>query len=349
MTKYYELDMENLKDAEFEITIGSKGDKYKGINMNNDWFYDILRFCNYVDTLYEIGSWKDEYKMLKYHLEDIIEGEEKYSSNEIANEYILKKSCYLLDIINRDGSKEDIQNYICGMKWEWSDIVIIYNLVKFEKGAKMNKEQIETIKRDSQSKLQSLQNEYQEKSNEMINQLKIIREEYEKKRNILKDVKPSSYYNYKFKTEGMKKDNEKINVLVNANYTDKEKTAIYENYILSSTNTTYPLLKKSGIDIDEYMKYLQQDFKSDKKDNGTTSGKTVAGSAKRKTYEYVNSMNISYEQKLLLLGTQYKLNNEERTKLYDYVKTLDYSQEEMQKVFEKLQGFTVYKDGRVTW
>ena len=179
--------------------------------------------------------------------------------------------------------------------------------------------------------------------------LKIDSKEYEKKRNTLKDVKPSSYYNYKFKTEGMKKDNEKINVLVNANYTDKEKTAIYENYILSSTNTTYPLLKKSGIDIDEYMKYLQQDFKSEKKDNGTTSGKTVAGSAKRKTYEYVNSMNISYEQKLLLLGTQYKLNNEERTKLYNYVKTLDYSQEEMQKVFEKLQGFTVYKDGRVTW
>ena len=179
--------------------------------------------------------------------------------------------------------------------------------------------------------------------------LKIDSKEYEKKRNTLKDVKPSSYYNYKFKTEGMKKDNEKINVLVNANYTDKEKTAIYENYILSSTNTTYPLLKKSGIDIDEYMKYLQQDFKSEKKDNGTTSGKTVAGSAKRKTYEYVNSMNISYEQKLLLLGTQYKLNNAERTKLYNYVKTLDYSQEEMQKVFEKLQGFTVYKDGRVTW
>ena len=179
--------------------------------------------------------------------------------------------------------------------------------------------------------------------------LKIDSKEYEKKRNTLKDVKPSSYYNYKFKTEGMKKDNEKINVLVNANYTDKEKTALYENYILSSTNTTYPLLKKSGIDIDEYMKYLQQDFKSEKKDNGTTSGKTVAGSAKRKTYEYVNSMNISYEQKLLLLGTQYKLNNAERTKLYNYVKTLDYSQEEMQKVFEKLQGFTVYKNGRVTW
>ena len=150
------------------------------------------------------------------------------------------------------------------------------------------------------------------------------------------------------KTQSLK-DKDKLEILLNSNYSSKEKTAIYENYILSSTNTTYPLLKKSGIDIDEYMKYLQQDFKSDKKDNGTTSGKTVAGSAKRKTYEYVNNMNISYEQKLLLLGTQYKLNNAERTKLYNYVKTLDYSQEEMQKVFEKLQGFTVYKDGRVTW
>lgn len=150
------------------------------------------------------------------------------------------------------------------------------------------------------------------------------------------------------KTQNLK-DKDKLEILLNSNYSSKEKTAIYENYILSSTNTTYPLLKKSGIDIDEYMKYLQQDFKSEKKDNGTTSGKTVAGSAKRKTYKYVNSMNISYEQKLLLLGTQYKLNNAERTKLYNYVKTLDYSQEEMQKVFEKLQGFTVYKDGRVTW
>lgn len=150
------------------------------------------------------------------------------------------------------------------------------------------------------------------------------------------------------KTQSLK-DKDKLEILLNSNYSSKEKSAIYENYILSSTNTTYPLLKKSGIDIEEYMKYLQQDFKSEKKDNGTTSGKTVAGSAKRKTYEYVNSMNISYEQKLLLLGTQYKLNNAERTKLYNYVKTLDYSQEEMQKVFEKLQGFTVYKDGRVTW
>lgn len=103
--------------------------------MNNDWFYDVLRFCNYVWNLYDMGIWEDgDYKYLKYHLEDVIEGEDTYSSNEIANEYILKKSCYLLDIINRGNSKENVLNYINKMRFEWSDIVYCYNLVKFKKG-----------------------------------------------------------------------------------------------------------------------------------------------------------------------------------------------------------------------
>ena len=101
--------------------------------MNNDWFYDILRFCNYLDTLYDICDWRGNNNYLKMHLEDIIEGENNYSSNEIANKYILKKSCNLLHIINRDVSKEHIHSYIKSMKDEWADIVYCYNLVKFER------------------------------------------------------------------------------------------------------------------------------------------------------------------------------------------------------------------------
>lgn len=179
--------------------------------------------------------------------------------------------------------------------------------------------------------------------------LKIDSEEYEKLRETLKNVKPTSYYDYKFKTEGMKKDSEKIDVIVNSNYSNKEKTLLYENYILSKSNTTYPLIKQTGIDINEYLRYTQQEFESDKIDNGTTSGKTVSGSSKKKAYEYVNNMNITYEQRLMLLGMRYTLTNTEQTRLYNYVTTLDYSQEEMKEVFEKLKGFTVYNDGRVTW
>ena len=46
---------------------------------------------------------------------------------------------------------------------------------QYENNLSTVKKQIETIKRDSQSKLQILQNYYQKKSNDIINQLKIIR------------------------------------------------------------------------------------------------------------------------------------------------------------------------------
>lgn len=145
------------------------------------------------------------------------------------------------------------------------------------------------------------------------------------------------------------KDKDKIQILLDSEYTDEQKTVIYENYILTKTNTTYPLIKATGIDINEYMKYVQQNFESDKIDDGTTSGKTVSGSSKRKVYNYVNSMNITYEQRLMLLGMKYTLNDAEQSRLYNYVKTLDYTQEELQTAFEKLKGFTVYNNGRVTW
>ena len=109
------------------------------------------------------------------------------------------------------------------------------------------------------------------------------------------------------------------------------------------------MLKQTGIDINEYLRYMQQEFESEKTDDGTTTGKTVSGSSKRKVYDYVNSMNISYEQRLMLLGLRYTLSDNEQTNLYNYVRNLDYTEDEMKDLFDKLKGFTVYKDGRITW
>lgn len=185
-----------------------------------------------------------------------------------------------------------------------------------------------------------------------------------------KNIELKTYADYKEKTykekerqvnKGILKESQnlktkdKLKILQNANYSAEEKTEIYKNYILSndSAKKKLNLLEKTGITdekyINEYLKYLQQDFESDIKENGTTKGKTVSGSSKKKTYEYVNNMKITYEQKLMLLGTQYKLNDTERTKLYKYVKSLDYTEDEMKSVFESLKGFTVYKNGKVTW
>lgn len=145
------------------------------------------------------------------------------------------------------------------------------------------------------------------------------------------------------------KNKDKIQILLDSKYSDKEITAIYENYIKNAKDTQYDIISKSGINIKEYLKYKQQEFESDKKEDGTTTGKTISGSKKKKEYSYVNSMNITYEQKLLLLGMNYTLTNKEQTKLANYVNNMKLTKQEKLDIYEKLSGFKVYKNGRVTW
>lgn len=145
------------------------------------------------------------------------------------------------------------------------------------------------------------------------------------------------------------KQKDKIQILLNSKYSDKEKKAIYENYIKSEKDTEYKIMSYTNVDIDEYLKYKQQEFESDYKDDGTTTGKVITNSKKKKVYEYVNSSGMTYEQRLLLLGMQYKLNGQERTTLANYVNNLDITSAEKIKIYEKLEGFTVYKNGNVKW
>lgn len=145
------------------------------------------------------------------------------------------------------------------------------------------------------------------------------------------------------------KQKDKIQILLNSKYSDKEKKAIYENYIKSEKDTEYKIMSYTNVDIDEYLKYKQQEFESDYKDDGTTTGKAISNSKQKKVYEYVNSSGMNYEQRLLLLGMKYKLNVQERTTLANYVNNLDITSDEKIEIYEKLKGFTVYKNGNVNW
>lgn len=142
---------------------------------------------------------------------------------------------------------------------------------------------------------------------------------------------------------------DKIDILLNSRYSDKEKRGIYENYIKSEKDTEYKIMSYTNVDIDEYLKYKQQEFESDYEDDGTTTGKAISNSKQKKVYEYVNSSGMNYEQRLLLLGMKYKLNVQERTTLANYVNNLDITSVEKIEIYEKLKGFTVYKNGNVNW
>ena len=178
--------------------------------------------------------------------------------------------------------------------------------------------------------------------------LKIETEEAKKKRELIEKAGTKSYYDYKFKTKDLEKEIEKVEVLASANYSNKVKETIYES-TLGKDDSLYSIMKESNIDTTEYLKYKSQKFESNKKDDGTTTGKTISGSKKNKVYEFVNNMDITYNQKLLLLGTQYSLTSQEKTKLAHYINNMNISKKRKMEIYDKISGFTVYKDGRIKW
>ena len=154
----------------------------------------------------------------------------------------------------------------------------------------------------------------------------------------------------------MKKDNEKIEVLVDANYTNKEKQTLYENYIKSKTDEKYDIVKSTGLNINSYLKYKLADsnekFSADKKDDGTVKGKSISGTAKNKRWNYIENIEgASYTQKLILYALEYEPStNSQKQQVINYVKTLPgKTNQEKLDIMSKFKGVTVYKNGTFNW
>lgn len=225
---------------------------------------------------------------------------------------------------------------------------LIKNLISSKEYNKMNDEQ----------KQKAIENVYTyAKENNKVNYAKNNNLECEQSTlyTTMQDLKnnggnQSEYLNYLSKISELKKDKEKTQILANSKYTDKTKSIIYKNTTGKEDELYNGILDKMNMNINEYLKYKLQDFESDKKEDGTTSGKSISGSKKKKVYSYVNNMNITKEQRLILLGTQYKLSNSERTELANLInKVPGTSKDEKIKLYEKMQGFTVYKNGTIKW
>lgn len=186
--------------------------------------------------------------------------------------------------------------------------------------------------------------------------LEIDSKEYLKTREILKNVSPSTYYNYKIITKGLKKDNDKIDKLVNSNYSNNEKTVLYETYILSDSDTKYPIIKntftENGLNITKYLQYKSQKFTSDKKDDGTVDGKSITGSKKDKVFDYIDSIKgATYTQKLILYALEYKpSSSSDREIVENYVRNLpNKTAKEKLEIMSKFAGVTVYKNDSYTY
>ena len=154
--------------------------------------------------------------------------------------------------------------------------------------------------------------------------------------------------------DGSIKDKDKITILLNSACSREEKTALYEQYILSTEDKKYPIVKTTNIDITQYLQYKlaesNKEFKADREDDGTVTGKSVSGSAKQKRWQYIENMNITYTQKLILYGLECTPNDSQQRQIINYVKSLpNKTNKEKLEILSQFKGFTIYKDGSVKY
>ena len=138
----------------------------------------------------------------------------------------------------------------------------------------------------------------------------------------------------------------------NSTYTDKEKDIIYQEYINSDDEiyTNLKLLNNNDVSkINEYLNYKTADLKANKKDDGTKDGETISGSAKNKVINFINNSNFNSIEKLYLYGTKYKLNNNQRKILTEYITSLNITPNQRKEIYLKLNGVVEMKDGTIQW
>lgn len=165
----------------------------------------------------------------------------------------------------------------------------------------------------------------------------------------------SNYFEFLASTQELDKDSEKLEILANSKYDEKTKKVIYENS-LGKKDTKYDIVKESftgsGLNMSKYLQYKAQEFKADKKDDGTVNGKSITGSKKDKVFDYIDSIKgATYTQKLILYALEYKpSSSSDREIIENYVRNLpNKTAKEKLEIMSKFAGVTVYKNNSYTY
>lgn len=179
--------------------------------------------------------------------------------------------------------------------------------------------------------------------------LDVETEEAKKKRELIEKVSTKNYYDYRLKTkdiEGEDVTRRKNEVLLDANYSDKVKSVLYTN-TTGKEDSLYNILSNGNIDINEYLEYKIKDSKDEFSADKDKNGNSISGSSKKKVYNYVNNNITGVGNRLIILGSQYKLQNSERQALTDYINKTVTNNSDRLEIFKKLSKNYTVKDGKV--
>ena len=165
----------------------------------------------------------------------------------------------------------------------------------------------------------------------------------------MNDEDKNNYFKAKNNISNIKKDISSedrksfiINEVINSNLNDEQKAYLYDKYYASTDKLN--IVVKSGIGMDEYLVLEAQNFQADKYPNG----KTVTGSKKNKVFNYINSTNLGFEQKVILAKMYYPSYDEYNYDIINYLNDNEnITYDDMKNILETL-GFKV-KGNNITW
>lgn len=134
-----------------------------------------------------------------------------------------------------------------------------------------------------------------------------------------------------------------ITTIKDSGLNDEQKSYLYDKYYASSE--TLDVVKAIGIDFDSYLDYEYQNFTADK----DSDGKTISGSKKQKVFDYINSMDIGFEEKVILAKLQYNTYDEYNYDIIDYLNNNDDISYDQEVAILKKLGFKVDDEGNIYW
>ena len=316
-----------------------KTDEYKELDENEK--------AEAISNIYDYAKEKFKVEYAESKGEEIKASKKYEVINDLEQEEVPAKDImsYVtkFDTIKADTDSEgkEIAGSQKAKKIEW---ILNSDLSKSAKDTIINKEFSTSTTQDSLKNYRHIDKDY----DTLLYYTNLSKDAKETYRNIAKSgVNQSKYIQYK---TAQKVANNDFRALQKSKLSKADKAKVYEME-LGKDDNEYKYLKTTNIDINEYLKYKQakSTWKADRVDDGTVAGKSVSGSKKEKVVSYINNMNVTYEQKLLLMGQQYKLSKAERARLANYISGMNLSSSGRMDLYSKMKGFTVYKDGRVSY
>ena len=137
--------------------------------------------------------------------------------------------------------------------------------------------------------------------------------------------KVDDYFKYVGMTTNAETTKEKAEILGKSKLSDKTKDILYSSTI-GKEDGIYNSLK-DAININSYLNYKAQKIEN-----------------KKELEEYLINSDMKSEEKVLLYATKYKVSEEDREYLYNYIKDLDIDAEQKTNIYRKIKGFKVVND-----